>query len=171
MGHSVDDEAIEARVLAVAAEMGVDYEAVWIDPGLAATADFCAAYGYDPSQSGNCIVVASRTEPPVSCACVVRATHRLDVNRRVRKLLGVRRASFASPEATVAITGMQPDGVTPLGLPPDLPVYVDAGLLDAERVVVGGGSRRLKLVLPSAALAALPRVEVVSDLAREPQRE
>lgn len=171
MEHAIDDAQVEARVLAAAAALGADYEAVWIDPALAATADFCEAYGYDPSQSGNCILVASRSEPPAYCACVIRATRQLDVNRRVRKLLGVRRASFASPDATVQVTGMLPDGVTPLGLPEDLPVYVDAGLLESERVVVGGGSRRLKLVLPAAALTALPGAEVVVDLAREPQRE
>lgn len=167
----MEEEAIEARVLAAAEALGTGYEAVWIDPALAATARFCAAYGYDPEQSGNCIIVASRSEPPQHCACVVRATRQLDVNRRVRKLLGVRRASFATPEATEALTGMQPDGVTPLALPADLPLYVDAGLLEAEQVVVGGGSRRLKLVVPPVALTSLSGATVVDDLAREPQRE
>ena len=167
MEPQIDDAQVEARVLAAAAALGVAYQVVWIDPSLAATADFCAAYGYEPSQSGNCIVVASRTQPPVYCACVVRATRQLDVNRRVRKLLGVRRASFASPETTVELTGMQPDGVTPLALPTDMPLYVDAGLLEAEQVVIGGGSRRLKLVVPSEALTTLRGAEVIPDLVRE----
>lgn len=160
-------EDVEERVLAAAEALGRSYEILRIDPALAATADFCAYYGYRPEQSGNCIVVASRTDPSVYCACVVRANRRLDVNRRVRKLLGVRRASFASAEDTVRLTGMVPDGVTPLGLPADLPLYIDAGLLESDPVVVGGGSRRLKLLLPPTTLASLPGAVVIDDLVRE----
>lgn len=162
------DERSEAVVLDAVERLGVDFEVVEIDPAYAATADFCERYGYDPEQSGNCIVVASRTDPPQYVACVVRATRRLDVNRRVRKLMGVRRASFAPPEDTMRLTGMVPDGVTPFGLPEGMPLYLDGGLLERDRVVVGGGSRRIKLVVPPEALRAVPGAEVVDDLAREP---
>lgn len=162
------DETSEALVLDAVERLGVDFEVVEIDPAHAATADFCARYGYDPEQSGNCIVVRSRTDPPSHVACVIRATRQLDVNRRVRKLMGVRRASFAPAEDTIRLTGMVPDGVTPFGLPDDLPLYLDGGLMERERVVVGGGSRRIKLLVPPDALLAIPGAEVIADLAREP---
>ncbi len=57
-------------------------------------------------QSGNTIIVASKKEPKVFVACVVLATTRLDVNKRVRKLMGVSKASFASAEEMKVITGM-----------------------------------------------------------------
>ncbi len=40
-------------------------------------------------------------------ACVVLATHRLDVNRSVRARLGTRKASFAAPDETRALTGQE----------------------------------------------------------------
>jgi prolyl-tRNA editing enzyme YbaK/EbsC (Cys-tRNA(Pro) deacylase) len=168
--HAAGDEEAEQRVLEAARAVGLGFEQIWIDPAYAATADFCDRYGYQPGQSGNCIVVASRTDPVRYAACVVRATRRLDVNKRVRKLMGVRRASFAPAEDTVRLTGMLPDGVTPFGLPDDLPLYLDEGLLAHDAVIVGGGSRRLKLAVPPEALCALPGAEVVADLAL-PQRE
>ena len=161
----MEEQDIEARVLEAVEQTGEPYEVVRIDPAYAATTAFCAEYGYAPEQSGNCIIVASRTEPVQYAACLVRATHRLDVNRRVRRLLGVRRASFASADDTVRLTGMLPDGVTPFGLPAELPVYLDAGLLEMGTVIVGGGSRSLKLAVAPQTLLAVRGATVVDDLA------
>ena len=75
------------------------------DPALADTAAFCAAYGFDPDQSANTILVIGKSDPPRYAACVVLATTRLDVNRVVRDKLGTRKASFAPPDVTRDITG------------------------------------------------------------------
>ena len=83
------------------------------DPALADTADFCAAYGYSMDDSANAILVAGRSEPPLYAVCVVLASTRLDVNRTVRKRLGVRKASFAPADVTADVTGMALGGVTP----------------------------------------------------------
>jgi prolyl-tRNA editing enzyme YbaK/EbsC (Cys-tRNA(Pro) deacylase) len=158
---SVHDQVIEALDA-----LGVDYERVPIDPDYAATADFCARYGYEPAQSGNCIVVVSKRGERRHAACVVPATRRLDVNGTVRRLLGVSKASFAPAEETVALTGMQPDGVTPFGLPPGVPVYVDAALMACDRIVVGGGDRASKVVVTPAAFDRLPGATVVEGLSK-----
>lgn len=147
-----DDRTIEQRVREHLARLGVAYDEIEIDPALADTAEFCAHYGFRMEESANCIVVASRDEVPVVAACVVLATTRLDVNKRVRKLLGVRKLSFAPPALTAEVTGMTMGGVTPFGLPSDLPLYVDARVMGPERVIVGGGSRSLKLHVPPTAL-------------------
>ena len=47
---------------------------------------------------------------------MVLATDRADVNRVVRKHLGVRKISFAD-QALAELTGMQQGGITPIGLP------------------------------------------------------
>lgn len=156
---------IEATVRAELERLGEPYELMDIDPALADTAAFCAAYGIALEDSANCIVVASRDDAPVFAACLVLATTKLDVNKRVRKLLGVRKLSFASAEQTRELTGMEIGGVTPFGLPAGLPLYVDARVADRDRVVVGGGSRALKVVVPPATLLALPDAELVEDLA------
>ena len=157
-------DAIAARALAAVEATGLPHEVVEIDPALADTAEFCAAYGYALEDSVNCLLVASRDDDPVVAACLVLATTRLDVNRTVRRLLGVKRLSFAPPELTLARTGMELGGVTPFGLDPAIPLYADARIADRDRVIVGGGSRAVKLLVPPAALVAVGAV-LVPDLA------
>ena len=136
-----------------------------IDPTLADTEAFCAAYGIELAASANCVVVAGRRGEQVRhAACVVLATTRADVNGVVRRRLDARKASFAPLEQTVDATGMEYGGITPLGLPPSWPVLVDEAVRDAAAVVVGSGLRRSKLVLPGAAVAELPGAEVVPQL-------
>jgi prolyl-tRNA editing enzyme YbaK/EbsC (Cys-tRNA(Pro) deacylase) len=159
-----DDRTIEVDVLAALDATGEPYETLEIDPDLADTAAFCARYGFPLETSGNCILVASKDDPPVLAACLALATTKLDVNKRVRKLLGVRKLSFAPADLTRQVTGMEIGGVTPFGLPSDLPVYLDARIRDLDRVVVGGGSRSLKLVVAPTALSAIGGT-YVEDLA------
>jgi len=167
------DEAslIEARVRDRLAALGVAHEVMPCDPDFADTGAFCARYGVAPEQSANTIVVAARKEPGTACACVALATCRLDVNHAVCDLLGVRKASFAAPDQTRALTGMMIGGVTPFGLPDALPLYVDARVMDQGSVVIGGGSRSMKIRLAPSGLLRLPGARIVDGLATltEPQ--
>lgn len=158
------DAEIEQRVRAHLREAGHAYTEIECDPDFADTAAFCERYGYPLSMSANTIVVAARKEPGVACACVVLATDRLDVNHTVCSLLGVRRASFAPADVTRELTGMLIGGVTPFGLPAELPLYIDSRVMEQEQVIVGGGSRALKLQVAPAALAALQGARVVTGL-------
>jgi prolyl-tRNA editing enzyme YbaK/EbsC (Cys-tRNA(Pro) deacylase) len=153
-------------VLEAAEATGVAFEVVACDPDLADTAAFCEAYGYSLDQSANAIVVVGKSEPRVYATCLVLASTRLDVNGAVRRRFGVKKASFASGDETTAITGMQIGGVTPYGLPAHLPIWIDAAVMACDRVIVGGGSRDRKLLVPPASLLALPHAEVVDDLAK-----
>jgi prolyl-tRNA editing enzyme YbaK/EbsC (Cys-tRNA(Pro) deacylase) len=138
-----------------------------IDPGLADTAAFCERYGVAPGESANCVVVAGRRDGQVRfAACVVLATTRADVNGMVRRMLDVRKASFAPVETAVAETGMEYGGITPIGLPAGWPVFVDAAAAAVSLVVVGSGIRRSKLILPPGALGNLPGAVVADGLAR-----
>ena len=142
-----------------------EYELFPCDPALADTAAFCAAYGFAPEDSANTIVVIGKSDPPVFAACVVLSTHRLDVNRTVKQRLGSRKASFASPDETRELTGMEIGGVTAFGLPAGLPLWVDAAVMTRERIVLGGGSRSWKVIARPAILQTLPNVEIVDGLA------
>lgn len=158
------DDVVETRVLGSVAATGYDYQVIACDPELADTAAFCAHYGYALEESANTIVIASRRPEGRNVACVVLATTRLDVNGLVRRRLGVRKVSFAPAELTAALTGMTMGGVTAFGLPSDLPLWVDARVMVPARVILGGGSRKLKLYIDPAALVAAGGV-VVEDLA------
>src|SRR5207244_8953037 len=120
------------------------------------TAQFCAAYGFALEDSANTIVVVGKAQPRRYAACVVLAPHRLDVNRAVKARLGTRKASFAGADETRELTGMAIGGVTPFGLPSDLPVWVDGAVMTRPRVVLGGGSRSWKVIAPPSILLALP---------------
>ncbi len=146
--------------------LGEAYEVIEVDPALADTAAFCEHYGYPPEISGNTILVVSKRGERRYCACVVLATTRLDVNHAVRPLLGVKKASFASHEETLELTGMLIGGVTPFGLPPELAVYVDERVMALDEVIVGGGGRSTKLKIAPAVFLRMPNVEVVADLAK-----
>ena len=157
--------SIDTTVRAQLDQLGVPFEIFPCDPELADTAAFCAAYGFAPDDSANTILVIGKSDPPIYAACVVLATTRLDVNKAVRARLGTRKASFAPAEETRAITGMEIGGVTVFGLPADLPIWVDAAVMERERIVLGGGSRSWKVIAPSSILRTLPNVEVVEGLA------
>ena len=157
-------DEIERKVIAQMESLGVRYEMFEIDPDFADTAAFCEKYGFPMEKSGNTIVVASKRGQKKHCACIVAATDRLDVNKRVKGLMGVSRASFAGAEETMELTGMMIGGVTPFGLPSELPIYADAKLSGLDYVIIGGGSRSSKLKLAPSELDKLPNLEFIDGL-------
>ena len=154
--------ALLAADPADAARCGV----VEIDPTLADTAEFCAAYSSPMEASANCVVVLGKREGQQRyAACMVLATTRADVNGVVRRRLDVRKASFAPMDDAVARTGMEYGGITPVGLPEDWPVLIDSVAAAAPELVIGSGVRHSKIALPGAALGRLPGAEVIDNLA------
>jgi prolyl-tRNA editing enzyme YbaK/EbsC (Cys-tRNA(Pro) deacylase) len=139
-----------------------------IDPELADTAAFCEAYGISLAESANCVVVAGKREGITRyAACMVLATTRADVNGVVRRLLDVRKCSFAPMEEAVQLTGMEYGGITPIGLPAQWPILVDSRVVATPHVIVGSGLRRSKISIAGPALGALPGAQVIEGLARE----
>ncbi|HEX7173323.1 MAG TPA: YbaK/EbsC family protein [Candidatus Limnocylindria bacterium] len=145
--------------------LDVTYEVLACDPALADTAAFVQAYGVPLERSANTIVVASKGAEPTYVACVVLATTSLDVNRTVRREMEVRKASFAAADPVRELTGMEIGGVTPFGLPADMPVLVDARVMEPDWVILGGGNRSSKLRVAPPVLRALPSVRIIEGLA------
>ncbi|MER7520545.1 YbaK/EbsC family protein [Streptomyces sp. NPDC126499] len=143
------------------------------DPAIADTAVFVEHHGQQLlDESANCVIVAGkRGETTTLAACVVRSGTRVEVNGAVRRELGSRKVRFAPVETATGDTGMEYGGITPIGLPADWPVLVDASVVDTEWVLVGSGRRRGKLILPGKAFAELPGAVVLEGLgiAPEPQ--
>ena len=156
-------------VIAQLEALGLAHEIVACDPELADTAQFCQAYGYSLNDAANAIVVVGKGQPPVHVMCLVLAESRLNVNHTVRKRLGVRKASFATAAQTMELTGMEIGGVVPFGTRTELPLWIDARVMERQRIIIGGGTRDRKLLVPPATLAAHPTAEVVVDLAKEPE--
>ena len=162
-----DPALLHPAVRASLEQLGVDFEVMACDPDLADTAAFVAAYGVPLDRSANTILVASKGQEPTYVACVLLATTSLDVNNVVRREMGVRKASFAAAEPVRALTGMEIGGVTPFGLPEDVPVLVDARVLEPPWVVLGGGNRSSKLRVAPEAVRRVPTVRIVDGLAVE----
>jgi prolyl-tRNA editing enzyme YbaK/EbsC (Cys-tRNA(Pro) deacylase) len=164
-GGDLGPDEIEQLVDDQLSARHVPYEVVACDPELADTDAFCRTYGYALADAANTILVVGKSDPPRFVACVLLATTRLDVNHAVKVKLGVRRASFADRDQTRALTGMAIGGVTALGLPPDLPIWIDSRVMERSRIVLGGGSRRRKIVGSPTLLTGQTDVEVVDGLA------
>jgi prolyl-tRNA editing enzyme YbaK/EbsC (Cys-tRNA(Pro) deacylase) len=162
---------VTAALQVWSAEAPIDADQVLvaaIDPELADTAAFCAAYDVGPDVSANCVIVAGRRGDVTRyAACIVLATTRADVNGVVRRHLDVRKASFAPMDDAVALTGMEYGGITPIGLPKDWPILVDARVIATPHVIIGSGLRAGKIALAGPALGALPGAEVIEGLARD----
>jgi prolyl-tRNA editing enzyme YbaK/EbsC (Cys-tRNA(Pro) deacylase) len=139
-----------------------------IDPGLADTAAFCEAYDVGLDVSANCVVVAGKRDGVTRyAACIILATTRADVNGVVRRHLDVRKCSFAPMDDAVALTGMEYGGITPIGLPADWPILVDARVAATPHVIVGSGVRHSKIAIAGPALGTLPNAQVIEGLAKE----
>ena len=72
--------------------------------------------------------------------------------------------AFAGAEETRELTGMMIGGVTVLALPPELPVYVDDTLMGLPWIILGGGSRALKIKISPEVFRKLPGATVVAGL-------
>jgi prolyl-tRNA editing enzyme YbaK/EbsC (Cys-tRNA(Pro) deacylase) len=100
-------------------------------------------------------------------ACVVLAATRADVNNTVKRSLDVRKASFLPQERAVELSGMEFGGITPIGLPQDWPVLVDARVVETDLVILGSGVRRSKILLPGHLLSRVVGVRVIEGLGVE----
>ena len=159
--------SIELRnqVIAALDDIGADYSTMDCDPELADTAAFCEHYGIPPEQSANAIVLASKRPEGVHAMFLVLATTRLDVNRMGRDLMEVKKVSFALPDVTAEVTGMIMGGVTPFGRPPGVRLFVDGAVMDHPWVIVGGGSRDMKVKVDPEVFARIENTTVVDGLA------
>lgn len=156
---------IRLAVTRALADAGAEFSVMECDPELADTAQFCEHYGIPPNRSANAIVLASKRPSGVHAMFLVLATTRLDVNGLGRRLMDVKKVSFASSDVTSEVTGMVVGGVTPFGRPQDLALFVDAAVMTPEWVIVGGGSRDMKIKVNPEVFTRLASTTVIDGLA------
>lgn len=138
-----------------------------IDSTLADTAAFCEAYDIGMEVSANCVIVeAKRADKTWYAACMILATNRVDINGVVRRHLDARKISFAPMDLAVSMTGMEFGGINPIGLPADWPIIIDSRVNDTDRIIIGSGLRKSKLLVSGKLLASLPNA-VVLDIVKD----
>lgn len=155
---------LDKKVLGALAKYHIEYKVFECDSELADTYQFCEHYGFELSQSANTIIVAGKGDSLKFACCVALATTKLDVNKKVCSLLGVKKASFASLDSTIEQTGMQIGGVTVFGIK-NMPIYIDSAVLNNTEIVMGGGNRSSKVLLNPNELKKLPNAQIIEDLA------
>ena len=161
-------ELLAAPTAAALPTVTGEVEVFAIDPVIADTAALLAATGLGPETSANCVLVAgSRSGEERIAACLVLAHTRADVNKRVKKLLDVRKASFLTMDRAVGESGMEYGGIGPIGLPENYRILIDSRVAEAEALIIGSGIRGSKLLLSGPTLASLPAAEVIEGLATE----
>ena len=158
---------IETTVINFLDSTEIPYEVMEIDPDFADTAQFCEKYDVPLENSANTIIVASKKKPKTYTASVVRATHRVDVNHVIKPMMDVGKVSFARAEETAELTGMMIGGVTALALPPELPIYVDDGLMNLDYIILGGGSRSIKIKISPEIFHSVPNAQIIEGLTGE----
>ena len=159
------DAGLNLNTLTALAQWSISYEILPCDPDLADTEVFCTHYGISLSHSANTLIITSKSGEKRYAACVLLADSRLDVNKTARKKLGVRRISFANEEETRTLTGMALGGVTAIGLPETLPIWVDIRVMELDYIILGGGNRTSKLKISPHVFQHTANTEVVENLA------
>ena len=86
--------------------------------------------------------------------CVLGST-RLDVNHKAKSLMGARKVSFASKEEAEEITSQIYGGISPLGLVPEIKIFIDKQVLTREKIFIGAGNRVSKFFLKPESLVEL----------------
>ncbi len=95
---------------------------------------------------------------------VISGDRRVDF-KKVKALRGGRRVRLAGPEDVAARTGFKVGAVSPIALPAEIPVYLDASLRRFETVYPAAGETNNMFATTPAELLALSR-GLEADLAR-----
>lgn len=87
--------------------------------------------------------------------------------KRLRKLVGKSRISMATEDEVFAVTGYRVGTVGPFGLPRQIKVLIDAGVMSEEEISIGSGMRNTAVILKSSDLKnALGNVAVLDLIDR-----
>ena len=127
------------------------------------TQSFCDRYGYKIEDSCNAILIKSKKPEQFYALFCVLGVDRLDVNHKGKAVLSSKKLSFASREEAEEITGQIYGGISPLGLPKDIKIYVDKNVMSRDKVFIGGGNRVSKFFLSPETLVDLTNA-IVEDL-------
>ena len=127
------------------------------------TQSFCDHYGYKIEDSCNAILIKSKKPEQFYALFCVLGVDRLDVNHKGKAVLNSKKLSFASREEAEEITDQIYGGISPLGLPKDIKIYVDKNVMSRDKVFIGGGNRVSKFFLSPETLVDLTNA-IVEDL-------
>ena len=125
------------------------------------TQNFCDHCEFDIEDSCNAILIKAKKPEEFYAMFCVLGSNRLDVNHKAKEAMGAKRVSFASREEAEAVTGQIYGGISPLGLPENIKVYMDKNVTDREKLFIGAGNRVSKFFLSPETLINLSSAKVL----------
>ena len=125
------------------------------------TQNFCDYYGFDIEDSCNAILIKSKKPTEFYAMFCVLGSTRLDVNQKAKIAMGSKRVSFASKEEAEEVTNQIYGGISPLGLPDNLKIFVDQNVMSRDKLFIGAGNRISKFFLSPELLVELTNAEVL----------
>ena len=139
---------IENKVLDYSKTQQIEYEKIDIDPNFSDTENFCKKYNFSLDQSANTIILESKRPKGIYSIAVVQASKKLDVNTKLKNIMGVKKLSFANAAKSEELTGMKVGGITPFGLSQKLQIYTWASFpKDEFRAIASAGIIVLLVIL------------------------
>ena len=124
------------------------------------TQSFCDHYGYKIEDSCNAILIKSKKPEEFYSLFCLLGSNRLDVNHKAKSLMGARKVSFASKEEAEEVTSQIYGGISPLGLVPEIKIFIDKEVLTREKIFIGAGNRVSKFFLKPETLIELTQGRV-----------
>lgn len=124
----------------------IEHRVLNCDRQYANTVDFCAHYNYPHEQCANSIILSDKYGQQFA-AFLVLATTKLDVNKTARSLMGGSHVSFARMDDATRLSGMEFGGISVVGLPETVPIFIDAAVFNQPLIILGGGNRLSKLCI------------------------
>ena len=125
---------IHQTISNVFAENLEDLEAFECKDQFSDTQSFCDHYGFKIEDSCNAILLKSKKPNEFFALFCVLGSNRLDVNHKAKKLLNTKKISFASKEEAEGITNQIYGGISPLGLPNDINVFIDKKVMELSLI-------------------------------------
>ena len=155
-----DGEAVLSRIESLL--VGVPHQRI-DHPPVATAQDAARLRGTPLSIGGKSLVMKADGQ----FALFVISAARRSQGRQIRRHLKASRLRFATPAELLALTGLTPGCIPPLGRPVlDLPLYVDQSIVDNAQIAFSAGRHTVSMVMATADYLAVARPEAVLDFGR-----
>jgi Cys-tRNA(Pro)/Cys-tRNA(Cys) deacylase len=139
--------------------LGATFEVLEYDHRAKGAEYAAAALGVPLARFAKTLVVEIDGEP----AFVLTPGDRELSLRALARSAGARGATMVAPAVAERLTGYQTGGISPFGARRALPAYIDASLVEHERMYLNGGRRGVVVDVPTTEVRRLLRAHV-SDL-------
>lgn len=139
-----------------------------INPNYADGYKLCEMYSIDKSIGFNCLIVeCKRNDDKKYCALVVPLGYKYNMSNTVRKHTNSRIVSLAPLEYVLEQTSMEYGSITPIGLPIEWEILVDPLIKGKEKIIIGGGLVKSKIMIPVELFLKMPNVKILENLAKK----